>query len=102
MKDGKLVPAFGTGRFFISLNNVFPPPGRRFVLFAVEINISWYRAGCVNMKLFSKHPYTVICGDTLRLPHTANAMHPIWDLGNQWFPPDMTPFYEWNKNNKKE
>lgn len=88
-----LDPCVGTGRFLIEPTIMYPKAP--LVLYGIEINLSLYRACLVNMAMFSNHPYTIICGDTLRLPQTCNAAHPIWDLGNRWKTPDMTPFYNW-------
>jgi len=87
-----LDPAVGTGRFLIeaSLMN----PDEPLVLFGIEIDLSLYRACLVNMALFSKHPYTIICADTLRIDNKyAYTGSPIWDMGNLWEPPDFSPFY---------
>jgi hypothetical protein len=87
-----LDPAVGTGRFLIGASLMYPKAP--LVLFGIEIDLSLYRACLVNMALFSKHPYTIICADTLRIDekHT-NAASPIWDMGNLWEPPDFSPFY---------
>jgi len=87
-----LDPAVGTGRFLIAASLMYPKAP--LVLFGIEIDLSLYRACLVNMALFSKHPYTIICADTLRIDekHT-NAVSPMWDLGNLWSPPDMSVFY---------
>jgi len=64
------------------------------VLFGIEINLSLYRACLVNMAMFSNHPYSIICADTLMIDQKwCGANSPIWDLGNRWNPPDMAPFY---------
>lgn len=89
----QLDPCVGTGRFLIEASIIYPKAP--LVLFGIEINVALYRACLVNMAMFSNHPYTILCGDTLRLPQTCNSMHPIWDLGNRWVPPDLTPFYNW-------
>lgn len=86
-------PCVGTGRFLIEITTMYPKAP--LVLYGIEINQSFYRACLVNMAMFSNHPYTIICGDTLRLPQTCNCAHPIWDLGNRWKTPDLTPFYNW-------
>jgi len=87
-----LDPAVGTGRFLIGASLMYPKAP--LVLFGIEIDLSLYRACLVNMALFSKHPYTIICADTLRIDekHT-NAASPMWDMGNLWEPPDFSPFY---------
>jgi hypothetical protein len=69
-------------------------PKDPLVLFGIEIDISLYRACLVNMALFSKHPYSIICADSLRIDEKyAHTTSPIWDLGNLWSPPDMSMFY---------
>jgi hypothetical protein len=87
-----LDPAAGTGRFLIGASLMFPKAP--LVLFGIEIDLSLYRACLVNMALLSKHPYTIICADTLRIDekHTSTTS-PIWDNGNLWEPPDMSIFY---------
>jgi hypothetical protein len=87
-----LDPAVGTGRFLIGASLMYPKAP--LVLFGIEIDLSLYRACLVNMALFSKHPYTIICADTLRIDekHTSTTS-PMWDTGNLWEPPDMSIFY---------
>jgi hypothetical protein len=87
-----LDPCVGTGRFLIGASLMYPKAP--LVLFGIEIDLSLYRACLVNMALFSKHPYTIICADTLRIDekHTSTTS-PIWDHGNLWEPPDFSPFY---------
>jgi hypothetical protein len=87
-----LDPAVGTGRFLIGASLMYPKAP--LVLFGIEIDLSLYRACLVNMALFSKHPYTIICADTLRIDekHTSTTS-PMWDTGNLWGPPDMSIFY---------
>jgi len=69
-------------------------PKANLVLFGVEINPALYRACLVNMAMFSNHPFTIICADTLRLdPKLSDTTSKLWDLGNQWIPPDVTAFY---------
>ena len=87
-----LDPAVGTGRFLIGASLMFPKAP--LVLFGIEIDLSLYRACLVNMALFSRHPYTIICADTLMIDEKyANATSPMWDMGNLWSPPDMSVFY---------
>jgi len=69
-------------------------PKANLVLFGIEINLSLYRACLVNMALMSKHPYAIICGDSLRLDvEKSGPSSPLWDLGNRWDPPDVSAFY---------
>jgi hypothetical protein len=87
-----LDPAVGTGRFLIGASLIFPKAP--LVLFGIEIDLSLYRACLVNMALFSRHPYTIVCADTLRIDEKyTNATSPMWDMGNLWEPPDMSVFY---------
>lgn len=85
-------PCTGTGRFFLVPTIDFPKAP--LVLFGVEIDLSLYRACLVNMAMFANHPYSIICANTLMLdPAKTNPSDKIWDLGNQWNPPDITSFY---------
>jgi hypothetical protein len=69
-------------------------PKAPLILFGVEINLSLYRACLVNMALLSKHPYSIICADSLRLdPKLSGPASKLWDMGNQWEPPDISTFY---------
>jgi hypothetical protein len=90
-----LDPCVGTGRFLIGASLMYPKAP--LVLFGIEIDLSLYRACLVNMALFSKHPYTIICADALMIDEKYTyTTSPIWDLGNLWEPPDFSPFY-WKK-----
>lgn len=87
-----LDPCVGTGRFLMVASRMYPKAP--LVLFGIEINLSLYRACLVNMKMFSKHPYTIICADTLRLdPKLSGTTSTMWDFGNRWNPPDMSKYY---------
>jgi len=87
-----LDPCVGTGRFLIGASYLLPKAP--LILFGIEINLSLYRACLVNMKMFSNHPYTIICADTLRLDHKlSGTTSPLWDLGNRWTPPDVSKYY---------
>jgi hypothetical protein len=88
----QLDPAVGTGRFLIVASQMMPKAP--LVLFGIEINLSLYRACLVNMAMFSNHPYSIICGDTLMFDqkYTGPASL-LWDLGNRWDPPDISAFY---------
>jgi len=69
-------------------------PKAPLVLFGVEIDLSLYRACLVNLALLSKHPYSIICADTLRLDQNKSGpTSKLWDLGNRWNPPDISAFY---------
>jgi hypothetical protein len=82
----------GTGRFL--LGATWYAPKAPLVLFGIEIDPSLYRACLVNMAMFSNHPYTIICADALMLDVKYSMPGgKIWDLGLQWNPPDMSPFY---------
>ncbi|HKZ93698.1 MAG TPA: N-6 DNA methylase [Candidatus Bathyarchaeia archaeon] len=88
----QLDPCTGTGRFLIVASQMMPKAP--LVMFGIEVNISLYQACLVNMALFSNHPYSIICADTLSLDYEETGPgSQIWDLGNRWDPPDMTPFY---------
>ena len=93
MPKTALDPCVGSGRFLIGITTMYPKDP--LVLYGIEIRQSLYRSCLVNMALFSNHPYTIICGDTLRLPQTCNCAHPIWDLGNRWKTPSLQKFYDW-------
>jgi len=48
----------------------------------------------VNMAMFSNHPYSIICADTLRLDvDKSGPASRLWDLGNRWDPPDVSEYY---------
>jgi len=88
----QLDPCVGTGRFLIVASQMFPKAP--LVFFGIEINLSLYRACLVNMALLSKHPYTIICADALRLdPHKSGPTSKLWDWGNRWVLPDLSAFY---------
>jgi len=86
-------PCVGTGRFLIVASQMMPKAP--LVLFGVEINLALYRACLVNMATFSNHPYSIICADTLRLDEkkVSSPASSLWDLGNQWNPPDVSAYY---------
>ncbi len=87
-----LDPAVGTGRFLIEASLMYP--NEPLVLFGIDIDVWMYRACLVNMALFSRHPYSIICADSLRIDAKyTSPSSPMWDYGNQWNPPDMTQFY---------
>jgi len=88
----QLDPCVGSGRFLIVASQMMSKAP--LVLFGIEINLELYRACLVNMAMFSNHPYSIICADTLRIDQKyAGTTSPIWDLGNRWNPPDMSIFY---------
>jgi len=87
-----LDPCVGTGRFLLGATLLFPKAP--LVLFGIEIDPSLYRACLVNMALFSRHPYTIICADALMIDEKyAHTTSPIWDMGNLWEPADISPYY---------
>lgn len=87
-----LDPCVGTGRFLTEITRMYAKAP--LVLYGVEINVSLYRACLVNMKMFSNHPYSIICADTLRLdPKLSGTTSILWDFGNRWNPPDVSKFY---------
>lgn len=86
----QLDPCVGTGRFLIYPSILFPDYKKNpLLLFGVEIDLSLYRACIVNLSLFSKHPFSIVCADTLMLdPNLTGCNSPIWILaGNRWDPP---------------
>ncbi len=87
-----LDPAVGTGRFLMEASLLYPKAP--LLLYGIEIDLSLYRACVVNLSMFSKHPFTIICADTLMLdPKVSGCNSILWLLGNRWNPPDMTQFY---------
>jgi hypothetical protein len=87
-----LEPAVGTGRFLIEATVL--EPKAPMILFGIEIDLSLYRACLVNMAMFSNHPYSIVCADTLMVaPPFCGPGSKLWDLGNQWDPPDISMFY---------
>jgi hypothetical protein len=87
-----LDPCVGSGRFLLGATLAYPKAP--LVLFGIEIDISLYRTCLANMALFSNHPYSIICADSLRLDAENNGpSSPLWDYGNCWDPPDISAFY---------
>jgi len=88
----QLDPCTGTGRFLIVASQMMPKAN--LVLFGIEINPALYRSCLVNMALFSHHPYSIICADSLMLDgNKTGPSSKLWDYGNQWDPPDLSEFY---------
>jgi len=88
----QLDPCVGTGRFLLVATEI--KKKANLVLFGIEINLALYRACLVNMAMFSNHPYSIICADTLRIDQKwTGPTSKMWDLGNQWNLPDMSIFY---------
>lgn len=88
----QLDPCVGTGRFLLVASWLYPKAP--LVQFGIEISLALYRACLVNMALFSKHAYSIICADALRLDtEKSGPSSPLWDLGNRWVPPDVSAFY---------
>ena len=87
-----LDPATGTGRFLIGATLMYPK--LPLLLYGIEIDLSLYRACLVNMAMFSNHPYTIICADTLAIEAGyCGVDSKIWSMGNRWEPADISPFY---------
>lgn len=87
-----LDPCTGTGRFLIGATLMYPK--LPLLLYGIEIDLSLYRACLVNMALFSHHPYSIICADTLMIDSCYCGVDSnIWSLGNRWEPADISPFY---------
>lgn len=88
----QLDPCVGTGRFLLAASLTMPKAN--LVLFGIEISPALYRACLVNMAMFSNHPFTIICADSLRLDQNLTGpASRIWDYGNQWLSPDLSGFY---------
>lgn len=84
-------PCCGTGGFLLGATLQYPKAP--LVLFGIDIGVSIYRACLVNMALFSNHPYSIMCADTLRLDvNKTGPSSKFWDLGNRWQPPDISAF----------
>jgi len=87
-----LDPCVGTGRFLLEASLLYPKAP--LLLYGIEIDVSLYRACVVNLSMFSRHPFSIICGDSLRLDtRLCGPASPLWLLGNQWDPPDISKFY---------
>jgi len=87
-----LDPAVGTGRFLIEASLMYPE--EPLILFGIDIDVWMYRACLVNMALFSRHPYSIICANSLLINEKyAGPSSPLWDYGNLWEPADVTKFY---------
>jgi hypothetical protein len=87
-----LDPCTGTGRFLLGATLMYPK--LPLLLYGIEIDVSLYRACLVNMAMFSNHPYSIICADTLMIDQRyCDVGSKIWDLGNRWEPADISPFY---------
>jgi hypothetical protein len=87
-----LDPATGTGRFLLVATLMYPK--LPLLLYGIEIDLSLYRACLVNMAMFSNHPYSIVCANTLMLdPHFDGPAGNLWNYGNQWDPPDISQFY---------
>lgn len=84
-----LEPAMGTGAMMIAANN-YVPDDIPFVMYGVELDPMMYQAALVNMSIMAKHPYQLICADSLALdPSSGRA----WAEANKWNPPDMSKYY---------
>jgi len=88
----QLDPCVGTGRFLLVATEM--KKNANLALFGIEISPALYRGCLVNMAMFSNHPYSIICADTLMIDQKwTSPASKMWDLGNQWNPPDMSIFY---------
>jgi len=58
-----LDPAVGTRRFLIETSLLYPDES--LILFSIDIDVWMYRACLVNMALFSRHLYSIICANSL-------------------------------------
>ncbi|MBS7635753.1 hypothetical protein KEJ37_00165 [Candidatus Bathyarchaeota archaeon] len=87
-----LDPAVGTGRFLIEASLMYPD--EPLILFGIDIDVWMYRACLVNMALFSRHPYSIVCANSLLIdPDHTGPSSPLWDYGNLWAPADVSKFY---------
>jgi hypothetical protein len=87
-----LDPAVGTGRFLLEASRLYR--NAPLELYGIEIDVSLYRACLVNLKLFSNHPFHIVCADTLMLDIASGSPgSSMWLYANKWNPPDMTPWY---------
>jgi hypothetical protein len=85
-------PCTGTGRFLIEASRL--NRHRPLQLFGVELDPIMYRATLVNMAIYSEHPYSILCANTLLLNQDVTTPEGcIWDKGNLWEPPDMSAYY---------
>ncbi len=87
----QLDPCVGSGRFLLEASIMFPKAN--LVLFGIDINLSMYRACLVNMVHMSNHCFSLLCGNSLALACITSPYHKIWNLGNRWETPDLTPFH---------
>jgi len=79
------------GGFLLGVTLAYPKAP--LVLFGIDIGVGIYRACLVNMALFSNHPYSIMCANTLLLdPDKTGPAGKFWDLGNRWQPPDISAF----------
>jgi len=86
-----LDPCTGTGRFLIEATRMYPH--KPLILFGIELSPTMYRATLVNMAIYSVHPYSILCGDTLTIDENQHAPgQKIWSIGNQWEPPSLEPY----------
>jgi len=82
-------PALGTGRFLMEASRL--NWHRPLILFGIELDVTLYRAALVNMAIYNRHPYAILCGDTLMLDV---QNHPeVWNLANLWEPADISKYY---------
>jgi len=85
-------PCVGTGRFLLEASLLYSKAP--LLLYGIEIDVSLYRACVVNLSMFSRHPFSIICADSLRLdPRLCGPASLLWLLGNHWDPPDISMFY---------
>lgn len=87
----QLDPCVGSGRFLLVASNMMPKAPLQ--LYGIEISLPLYRACLVNMAIMSKHPYWIICADTLRFPKEGIPVAAWRTLANKWNPPDPSSYY---------
>lgn len=88
--ETQLDPCVGTGRFLLEASIMFPRAN--LVLFGIDINVTMYRTCLVNMVHMSNHCFSLLCGNTFLLGTTSPSSK-VWDMGNRWELPDLTPFH---------
>lgn len=84
-----LEPAMGTGAMAVEIEK-YVPHDAPMILHGIELDPLMYRAALVNMRMFARHPYRLLCGDTLQLDLDKPE---VWKKANKWNPPDLSKYY---------
>lgn len=84
-----LEPAMGTGAMAVEVEK-YVPHDAPLVLHGVELDPLMYRGALINMRMFARHPYRLLCGDTLKLDLNKPE---VWKNANKWEPPDLSKYY---------